>query len=144
MRLHPLLALPLALLLAGLSPLPAHAGSDAARGATLSRVQSRGRVRCGSVERPGIAQRDGAGQWRGLAVDVCRAVAAAVLGKAERFEYHTYESQSGYERLQARADDLYFLTGREIVEGKLIGALVPGPTVFIATDAVMRTGLPKA
>jgi general L-amino acid transport system substrate-binding protein len=141
MRLHPLLALPLALLLAGLSPLPAHAGSEhAAHGVTLLRVQSRGRVRCGSVERPGIAERDGAGQWRGLAVDVCRAVAAAVLGKAERFEYHTYESQSGYERLQARADDLYFLTGREIVEGKLIGALVPGPTVFIASDAVMVPG----
>lgn len=146
LRAHPLLALPLlallplALLLACLGPLPAYAASDAARGATLSRVQSRGRVRCGSVERPGIAQRDGAGQWRGLAVDVCRAVAAAVLGTAARFEYHSYEPESAHERVQARADDLYFLTGREIVEGRLIGALVPGPTVFIASDAVMVPG----
>jgi general L-amino acid transport system substrate-binding protein len=140
------LALLLALPLACLGPPPVragseHAGSDrsiqAVHGLTLARVQSRGTVRCGSVERPGIAERDGAGQWRGLAVDVCRAVAAAALGKAERFEYHTYEPQSGYERVQARADDLYFLTGREFVEGKLIGALVPGPTVFIASDAVM-------
>jgi general L-amino acid transport system substrate-binding protein len=145
LRAHPLLAL----LLACLNPVPAYAGSEragpdnashAVHGLTLSRVQSRGRVRCGSVERPGIAERDGAGQWRGLAVDVCRALAAAVLGKAERFEYHIYETQSGYERVQGRTDDLYFLTGREIVEGKLIGALVPGPTVFIATDAVMVPG----
>ena len=128
----PLLALPLALLLACLGPLPAYGASDAAHGATLSRVQSRGRVRCSSVERAGIAQRDDAGQWRGLAVDVCRALAAAVLGNAERFEYHAYE--------QARRDDLYFLTGREFVEDKLIGALVPGPTVFIASDAVMVPG----
>jgi general L-amino acid transport system substrate-binding protein len=127
LRAHPLLAL----LLACLSPLPAWS-SHAVHGSTLSRVQSRGLVRCGSIERPGIAERDGAGQWRGLAVDVCRALAAAVLGNAERFEYHAYE--------QARRDDLYFLTGREFVEDKLIGALVPGPTVFIASDAVMVPG----
>jgi general L-amino acid transport system substrate-binding protein len=122
----------------GPSALPAHAAAGAVRaGAVVARVQARGAVRCGSVERPGIAQSDGTGQWRGLAVDICRAVAAAVLGSAQRFEYHSYETGTDYERVRSHADDLYFLTGREIVEGKLIGALLPGPTVFIASDGAM-------
>jgi len=42
--------------------------SDATAGSTAERVKARGFVRCGSVERPGLAS------------DAGRAVAAAVLG----------------------------------------------------------------
>jgi len=54
--------------------------SDATAGRITERVKARGFVRCGSVERPGMASADGHGGWTGLEVDVCRAVAAAVLG----------------------------------------------------------------
>ncbi len=48
---------------------------------TLDDVRQRGFVNCGVNDGlPGFSQSDGQGNWRGLDVDYCRAVAAAVLG----------------------------------------------------------------
>jgi general L-amino acid transport system substrate-binding protein len=53
--------------------------------ATLDGVKARGTVRCGVSEGlPGLSQRDAGGRWRGIDVDFCRAVAAAVLGDADK------------------------------------------------------------
>jgi general L-amino acid transport system substrate-binding protein len=47
----------------------------------LELVLNRGRLSCGvSVSRPGFSSVDGAGNYDGLEVDFCRALAAAVLG----------------------------------------------------------------
>ena len=54
------------------------------------RAKARGTVQCGSVERPGLAQQAGDGHWHGLEVDVCRAIATAVLGSPDKFAYRTY------------------------------------------------------
>ena len=51
-------------------------------------VKERGKVRCGvSTGIPGFSNVDGSGNWSGLDVDVCRAVAAAVLSDANKVEY---------------------------------------------------------
>ncbi|MDB5416502.1 MAG: Amino acid transporter substrate-binding protein family [Rubritepida sp.] len=56
--------------------------------ATLDAVKARGAVRCGvSTGFPGFAAPDGRGEWRGLDVDACRAVAAAALGDATKVQY---------------------------------------------------------
>jgi general L-amino acid transport system substrate-binding protein len=101
------------------------------------RVKARGAVRCGSVERPGLAQQDGKGRWHGLEVDVCRAVAAAVLGSPDKFVYRTYETPKDFDALRRQQDDVVFLSGSEINEQKLAGVLVPGPTVFVESHGVM-------
>src|SRR5262245_43141713 len=54
----------------------------------VSRIRQRGFLVCGVF--PGIAgfsQVDGRGHYTGFDVDICRAVAAAVLGSAERIRY---------------------------------------------------------
>lgn len=57
--------------------------SDAARAGTLDSVRQRGTLACGvSEDAPGYASRDAKGVWTGLGIDVCKALAAAVLGKA--------------------------------------------------------------
>ena len=101
------------------------------------RVKAHGVVRCGSVERPGLARPVGQGRWTGLNVDICRAIAAAVLGSADRIEYHGYETPKDFDAVRHQQDDVYFLTGSEINEQKLAGKVVPGPTVFVESDAVM-------
>lgn len=101
------------------------------------RVKLRGVVRCGGVERPGLAQVDGEGRWRGLEVDICRAVAAAVLGSPERFEFRKYETPKEFDALREQQDDIFFLSGSEIHEQKLAGRIVPGPAVFVESHAVM-------
>ena len=54
-----------------------------ARAGTLEDVQQRGTLSCGvSTGLAGFSQKDENGNWSGLDVDVCRAVAAAVLGDA--------------------------------------------------------------
>ena len=111
--------------------------SDAMAGSVVERVKARGFVRCGSVERPGLAGPDGHGGWTGLEVDVCRAVAAAVLGSPERIEYHAYEAPKDFDAVRNQQDDIYFLTGSEIAKQKLAGKVLPGPTVFVESQAVM-------
>lgn len=57
-------------------------------GITKDLVVERGYVLCGvSTGIPGFSNVDGKGNWSGLDVDVCRAVAAAVLGDAEKVKY---------------------------------------------------------
>jgi len=51
-------------------------------------VKERGRVRCGvSTGIPGFSNVDASGKWSGIDVDVCRAVAAAVLSDADKVEF---------------------------------------------------------
>lgn len=57
-------------------------------GATLDAVRAHGALRCGvSTGFPGFAAPDSRGVWRGLDVDMCRAVAAGALGDAAKVEY---------------------------------------------------------
>ena len=64
------------------------AGAFAQGSPTLDAVRARGALRCGvSTGFPGFAAPDSRGEWRGLDVDACRAVAAAVLGQASRVQY---------------------------------------------------------
>jgi general L-amino acid transport system substrate-binding protein len=72
----PGLAAAVALVL-GATPVPALAG-------TLDQVKERGELRCGIAELgPGLARPDETGRWTGFFPDLCRAVAAAVLGDSE-------------------------------------------------------------
>ena len=65
------------------------AAQGASAGHVLDRVKAEGVVRCGASARPGFAA---AGEDRitGLAVDLCRAVAVAVLGPRGRVEFRLY------------------------------------------------------
>jgi general L-amino acid transport system substrate-binding protein len=106
-------------------------------GTVIDRVKAQGVVRCGSSARPGLAQPGANGQWAGLNVDICRAVATAVLGSPDRIAFRQYDTPKQYEALSGATDDLFFLTATEISEHHLAGKVVPGPTVFVESDAVM-------
>ena len=55
---------------------------------TKEEVVKRGFVQCGvSTGSPGFSSVDSHGQWTGLDVDICRAVAAAILGDAQKVEF---------------------------------------------------------
>lgn len=67
----------------------AAAAAHASAGAVLDVVKARGHVLCG-VHNPGLVgfgAPDAKGVWRGLDVDMCRAVAAAVFGDARKVKY---------------------------------------------------------
>jgi general L-amino acid transport system substrate-binding protein len=81
--------------------------SAALAGKTLEGVKQRGEVACGvNTSAPGFSATDSLGRWRGLDVDLCRAVAAAVLGDAEKVKYAPLNSQQRFAALQAGEIDV--------------------------------------
>jgi general L-amino acid transport system substrate-binding protein len=54
----------------------------------------------------GFSAADGTGRWAGLDVDVCRGLAAAVLGDAEKVKYVPLTSQQRFTALQSGEVDL--------------------------------------
>ncbi len=105
--------------------------------ATMDRVRGDGVVRCGGVIRPGLAFPAADQTWQGLEVDLCRAVAVAVLGANAKIEFHSYFTDKDFARLASGADDLAFLTGSEIHANNMFGAVLPGPAVFYETTRLM-------
>jgi general L-amino acid transport system substrate-binding protein len=74
---------------------------------TLEDVKERGMVRCGISEGvAGFSAPNDAGKWEGLDVDVCRAVAAAIFGDAEKVEYISLNSKDRFTALQSGEVDL--------------------------------------
>jgi general L-amino acid transport system substrate-binding protein len=106
-------------------------------GSVLDRVTSEGVMRCGSETRPGLVSVSPDGHAAGLLLDICRAIAAAVLGPSGRFEFYRYESSKSYDPVRNNEHDVFFLSASELLEEELAGKVVPGPTVFYETTAVM-------
>jgi general L-amino acid transport system substrate-binding protein len=109
---------------------------SAIAGAVLDRVKARGSVRCGGFERPGLAMAD-RNAWQGLEVDICRAIAAAALGNADKISFHGYQSAAEQALLVKGEDDVAFLTGTEIQDHDVSGRIIPGPAIFIESHALM-------
>ncbi|HEX2941397.1 MAG TPA: transporter substrate-binding domain-containing protein [Rhodopila sp.] len=104
---------------------------------TMARVRARGVLRCGAVERPGIAEAPPTGGIVGVAVDICRAVGVAVLGAKGRVAFRLYETTQDFNAVRRWQDDLAFLTGGEIAEQALGARILPGPRIAIDQMAVM-------
>jgi general L-amino acid transport system substrate-binding protein len=118
------------LLLLGAQTLPASA-------TILSRIRAEGILHCGGTVRPGLAFPGPDGHLQGLEVELCRAVATAVLGSGAKIEFHPYLLDQSYDPIRHGTDDLSFLTESEIVEAGLTGMVSPGPPVFFESMAVL-------
>src|SRR3990167_1180892 len=83
-------------------------GAESAQAqSTLDTVKSKGFIHCGV--NPGLAgfsQPDSRGEWRGIDVDLCRAVAAAVFGDASKLRYTPLTAQQRFTALQSREVDI--------------------------------------
>jgi general L-amino acid transport system substrate-binding protein len=81
--------------------------SPAFAGKTLEAIQARGQVVCGvSTGVAGFSAADSNGKWTGLDVDVCRALAAAVLKDADKVKYVPLASQQRFSALQSGEVDI--------------------------------------
>jgi general L-amino acid transport system substrate-binding protein len=74
---------------------------------TLEAVKSKGFVSCGTnTGLAGFSQPDSKGVWRGIDVDLCRAVAAAVFGDASKVRYVPATTAQRFTSLQSGEVDL--------------------------------------
>ncbi len=81
--------------------------APAQAGKTLDAVKAHGQVVCGvHTGLAGFSAADSSGKWAGLDVDICRAVAAAVLGSADKVKYVPLTAQQRFTALQSGEIDL--------------------------------------
>ncbi|RAU18813.1 amino acid ABC transporter substrate-binding protein [Nitrincola tibetensis] len=74
---------------------------------TLETVKNRGAVQCGvSDGLPGFSATDSTGRWQGIDADVCRAVAAAVFGDAEKVNFVSLTATERFTALQSGEIDI--------------------------------------
>jgi general L-amino acid transport system substrate-binding protein len=109
-------------------------------GPTLDRVKASGTIRCGAVARPGLLDQKAEGTPGGLLVDLCRAIGVAAAGSSVTVRATVYDSDNSYDEVRAGRDDVFFLSGAEIVEQRLADFVAPGPPVFHQTIALMAAG----
>jgi len=74
---------------------------------TIDDIKKAGVLKCGvSTGLPGFAEADSKGVWRGLDVDFCRSVAAAVLGDAKKVKYVPLNAKERFTALQSGEIDM--------------------------------------
>ena len=98
-----------------------------AEGGTLEAVRERGALVCGvNPDLPGFSTSDSLGVWRGLDVDLCRAVASAVLDDPEALEFVPVTATERFEALVAARFDLLarnttWTLSRNALHGEFVG-----------------------
>jgi general L-amino acid transport system substrate-binding protein len=107
-------------------------------GPTLEAVKARGILKCGIAgDAPGFSAPDSKGVMKGLDADICRAVAAAVLGDANKVQFTPLTSQTRFPALQAGEIDLLSRTATMTFTRDTSLGLLFAPVVFYDGQGVM-------
>ena len=94
----------LSLIVAGVAALTA---ASVAQAGTLEDVRAKGFIQCGvSQGLPGFSNPDDQGNWTGIDVDLCRAVAAAVFGDANAVKYTPLSAKQRFTALSSGEIDI--------------------------------------
>jgi general L-amino acid transport system substrate-binding protein len=81
--------------------------SAAANAGTLDDIKKKGFVQCGvSQGLPGFSNPDESGNWTGLDVDMCRALAAAILRDASKVKFSPLSAKERFTALQSGEVDI--------------------------------------
>ena len=105
---------------------PVHAGK------TLDAIKVRGQLVCGvSSGVAGFSQADSNGQWSGLDVDICRAIAASLLGDANKVKWVPLVAQQRFAALQSgEVDVLSRNTSWTLTRDASLGLSFTGTTYY--------------
>lgn len=91
----------------GLMSVHGAAAQPADAGATLAGIKAKGHLQCGvSQGLPGFSNPDATGEWTGLDVDFCRAIAAAIFGDASAVRFTPLSAKERFTALQSREIDV--------------------------------------
>ena len=83
------------------------AATPAQAGKTVDAIKARGQLICGvNTGLAGFSAADSQGNWAGLDVDVCKAIAAAMLGDASKVKYVPLNAQQRFTALQSGEIDI--------------------------------------
>lgn len=105
---------------------------------TLESVMKQGQLRCGvTMGVSGFSAPDSQGLWKGLEVDICRAVSAAIFGKDNNIKFIPLNAQQRFTALQSKeVDILSRVTTNTLLRDTALG-LNFGPTTYYDGQAFM-------
>ena len=82
-------------------------GASADAGTTAEANLKKGFIQCGvNTGLAGFSQPDSNGEWRGIDVDLCRAVASALFGDARKTRFTPLTAQQRFTALQSGEVDI--------------------------------------
>jgi general L-amino acid transport system substrate-binding protein len=119
------------------------AGTTAQAGETYSAVKARGFVQCGvNAGLPGFSQADSKGVWKGIDVDMCRAVAAMVFGDASKFKATPLTTQQRFTALQSgEVDVLTRNTTATMTRDTTLGLMSAGVNYYDSQGVLVKKSL---
>jgi len=106
------------------------AACSTASAQTLKTVRDRGHLICGVNQGlPGFSAKDDKGQWSGLDVDFCRALAAAIFNDTTKIEFVPLSADDRFTALQSKKVDVLsrnstWTMGRETDLGVIFAAVI--------------------
>jgi len=119
------------------------AGGAAHAGATFDAVKQKGYVQCGvSLGVPGFSMSDSQGQWRGLNVDLCRAIAATLFNDATKYKLVPLSDQARFTALQSgEIDVLTRNTTQLLTRDTTMGLIGVGINLYESTGFIVRKSM---
>ena len=123
--------------------LAAGLSAQAASAQTLKTVKDRGMLSCGvSQGLPGFSTPDDKGNWTGLDVDICRAIAAAILNDASKIKFVPLSAKDRFTALQSgEIDVLSRNTTWTLSRDTSLGANFTGVTYYDGQGFLVKKSL---
>jgi general L-amino acid transport system substrate-binding protein len=117
--------------------------TQAATAQTLKTVKDRGMLSCGvSQGLPGFSSPDDKGNWTGLDVDICRAVAAAIFNDATKIKFVPLSAKDRFTALQSgEIDVLSRNTTWTLSRDTSLGANFTGVTYYDGQGFLVKKSL---
>jgi len=111
-----------------------------ANAAVLDQVKSKGFVQCGVTQGlPGFSNPDDKGNWTGLDVDFCRAIAAAIFDDATKVRYTPLTAKDRFTALQSgEIDVLSRITTWTLSRDSSLGLNFAGVTYYDGQGFLIR------
>ena len=123
--------------------LAAGLSAQAASAQTLKAVKDRGMLSCGvSQGLPGFSTPDDKGNWTGLDVDICRAIAAAIFNDATKIKFVPLSAKDRFTALQSgEIDVLSRNTTWTLSRDTSLGANFTGVTYYDGQGFMVKKAL---
>ncbi len=123
--------------------LAAGLSAQAASAQTLKTVKDRGMLSCGvSQGLPGFSSPDDKGNWTGLDVDICRAIAAAIFNDATKVKFVPLSAKDRFTALQSgEIDVLSRNTTWTLSRDTSLGANFTGVTYYDGQGFLVKKSL---
>lgn len=118
--------------------------ADAATGSTIQAIKERGKLRCTGVAGSylGFSEVDAKGNWKGLDVDLCRALATAILGSPDKAEIVPVSWTQRFPALQAGTVDIILMaTDWTFTRDTALGVQFSRPYFFGGTTVLVPKDL---